>query len=358
MAGLAHGLGGLKYDPKKRHRPPELNVFVAFVVIVLLFEILGRLFVGDSFLFNTRDGIDTLFNEARLRIIILQVAIIGIIALGVTQVIIAGGIDLSSGSIVGAAAMVGTMFAQSSINQYGMENSAPVLGLAFLDLPIIIAIVAALATGLLAGVINGLLIAYGKIPPFIVTLGMMLFARGVANWTTKGKPISYLQEDYAAIGAGMTPVFIFLGAALVMHLLLKYTRYGKHTYAIGSNEQAARMSGIDVDRLKVLIYAIAGFLSALAAIVLSSKALTGQSGMGVMYELDAIAMAVIGGTSLAGGRGSVLGTCIGALIFGVIISGFTFMKLDAFYQEMAKGAIIVAAVLLDQWRARQQAARN
>lgn len=179
----------------------------------------------------------------------------------------------------------------------------------------------------------------------------------MAIWP-KGKPISYLQEDYAAIGAGMTPVFIFLGAALVMHLLLKYTRYGKHTYAIGSNEQAARMSGIDVDRLKVLIYAIAGFLSALAAIVLSSKALTGQSGMGVMYELDAIAMAVIGGTSLAGGRGSVLGTCIGALIFGVIISGFTFMKLDAFYQEMAKGAIIVAAVLLDQWRARQQAARN
>jgi inositol transport system permease protein len=357
MSGNAHGLGGLKYDPKKRHRPPELNVFYALLFIVALFEVLGRVFIGDSFLFNTRDKVDTLFNEPRLKIIILQVAIIGIIALGVTQVIISGGIDLSSGSIVGSTAMIATMFAQSSVNQYGMENLKPILGTSFLDLPVVVPVLIGLLAGAVAGLINGVLIAYAKIPPFIATLGMMLFARGVANWTTKGKPVSYLQEGFTDIGSGMTPVFIFIGLALVMHFLLKYTRYGKHTYAIGSNEQAARMSGIHVERLKVLVYTIAGILSAVAAVVMSAKALTGQSGMGLMYELDAIAMAVIGGVSLAGGRGSILGTCLGALIYGCIISGFTFLKLDAFYQEMAKGAIIVGAVVLDQWRARKQTAK-
>lgn len=358
MSNSAHGIGGLKYDPKKRDRPPELNVFIALVIIVALFEAMGRLIVGDSFIFNTREKVDTLFNEQRLKIIILQVSIIGIIALGVTQVIIAGGIDLSSGSIVGAVAMITTAFAQSAVNEYGMDNVKPILGAEWLDLPIIVPLAVGLSVGLLAGVINGFLIARFKIPPFIVTLGMMLFMRGVATFVTKGRPISFPQEAYTAIGTGMNPVFIFIGVALIMHFLLKYTRYGKHTYAIGSNEAAARMSGINVDRLKVLIYAIAGVLSAVAAIVMSSKALTGQAGMGLMYELDAIAMAVIGGTSLAGGRGSILGTCIGALIFGVIISGFTFMRLDAFYQEMAKGIIIVAAVILDQWRAQKQSSKS
>lgn len=357
MSEAAHGLGGLKYDPKKRHRPPELNVFIALLFIVAVFEVLGRTIIGDSFLFNTRDKVDTLFNIPRLKIMILQVAIIGIIALGVTQVIISGGIDLSSGSIVGMSAMIATMFAQASVNQYGMDNLKPFLGPELLDLPVFLPVIIGLVSGLIAGIVNGALVAYAKIPPFIATLGMMLFARGVANWTTKGKPISYLQEGYTEIGAGMNPVIIFIGLALLMHFLLKYTKYGKHTYAIGSNEQAARMSGINVERLKVLIYAIAGTLSAVAAIVMSAKALTGQSGMGMMYELDAIAMAVIGGVSLAGGRGSILGTVLGALIYGVIITGFIFMKLDAFYQEMAKGAIIVGAVVLDQWRARKQAAK-
>jgi inositol transport system permease protein len=141
--------------------------------------------------------------------------------------------------------------------------------------------------------------------------------------------------------------------AILFHFIMKYTVYGKHTYAIGSNEDAARMSGINVARHKVLVYVIAGGLAAIAALVLSSKTLTAQSGMGVMYELDAIAMTVIGGVSLSGGRGSILGTVLGALIFGVIISGFTFLKLDAYYQEMVKGMIIVGAVVLDQWRQRR-----
>ena len=153
------------------------------------------------------------------------------------------------------------------------------------------------------------------------------------------------------------PVLIFIALAVLFHLILNYTIYGKHCYAIGSNEAAARMSGIKVDRHKVLVYVIAGLLASVAAIVLSSKNLTAQAGMGVMYELDAIAMAVIGGVSLSGGRGSIIGTVLGALIFGVIISGFTFLKLDAYYQEMVKGAIIVGAVVLDQWRQRRALAR-
>ncbi|MEO5615422.1 MAG: ABC transporter permease, partial [Cypionkella sp.] len=145
--------------------------------------------------------------------------------------------------------------------------------------------------------------------------------------------------------------------AVLFHLIMTYTKYGKHSYAIGSNEQATRMSGINVDRHKVLVYVIAGMLASIAAIVVSSKGQTAQANMGVMYELDAIAMAVIGGISLQGGRGSIIGTVIGALIFGVIISGFTFLKLDAYYQEMVKGAIIVGAVVLDQWRQKSRGAR-
>jgi inositol transport system permease protein len=313
--------------------------------------------MDQSFLFDTRGRFDSIFNEARLKIIILQVAIIGIIALGVTQVIITGGIDLSSGSIVGATAMIAMSFAQvAEVN--GSPNPKAIFGPWAMDLPVIVPVLVGLACGVIAGVINGVLIAYTKIPPFIATLGMMVSARGVAKWWSKGNPISFPTDEYAAIGAGMTPVFIFIFLAILFHFILKYTVYGKHTYAIGSNEAAARMSGINVARHLVLVYTIAGVLAALAAVVLSAKNLTAQSGMGIMYELDAIAMAVIGGVSLSGGRGSIIGTCLGALIFGVIISGFTFLRLDAFYQEMVKGAIIVGAVVLDQWRQQRNANKS
>jgi len=357
MAETAHGVGGLKYDHSKRARPPEINVLIALVLIVLVFEALGALLMDQSFLFDTRDRFDSIFNEARLKIIILQVAIIGIIALGVTQVIITGGIDLSSGSIVGATAMIAMSFAQvAEVN--GSPNPKAIFGPWAMDLPVTVPILVGLACGVIAGGINGVLIAYTKIPPFIATLGMMVSARGVAKWWSKGNPISFPTDEYAAIGAGMTPVFIFIFLAILFHFILKYTVYGKHTYAIGSNEAAARMSGINVARHLVLVYTIAGVLAALAAVVLSAKNLTAQSGMGIMYELDAIAMAVIGGVSLSGGRGSIIGTCLGALIFGVIISGFTFLRLDAFYQEMVKGAIIVGAVVLDQWRQQRNANKS
>lgn len=349
-----HGLGGLKYDPAKKDRPQELNVLIALVMIVLAFELIGRIFLGDSFLFNTRDNVDAIFNTQRLSIIILQVSIVGIIALGVTQVIITGGIDLSSGSVVGATAMIAMSFAQTALVN-GNPNPKAIFGEWAMDLPVLVPVIVGLACGVVAGFVNGSLVAYTRIPPFIATLGMMVTARGLSKWWSKGNPISFPTEGYSVIGKGMVPVFIFVALAILFHCIMNYTRYGKHCYAIGSNEAAARMSGINVQSHKVLVYSIAGMLAALAAVVLSSKNLTAQAGMGVMYELDAIAMAVIGGISLSGGRGSILGTVLGALIFGVIISGFTFLKLDAYYQEMVKGVIIVAAVILDQWRQKGRA---
>ena len=150
------------------------------------------------------------------------------------------------------------------------------------------------------------------------------------------------------------PVIIFISLAILFQLILSYTRYGKHCYAIGSNEDAARMSGIDIKNHKILVYVIAGILASLAAVVLCSKNLTAQAGMGVMYELDAIAASVIGGTSLAGGQGRITGTVIGVIILGVVTSGFTFLRVDAYYQEIVKGGIIVAAVIVDQYRQRRR----
>jgi len=347
MAGSTHGTGGLAFDASKRARPQELNVLIALVAIVAAFELLGRVFIGDSFLFNTRADVDSIFNQQRLEIIILQVSIVGIIAVGVTQVIITGGIDLSSGSVVAATAMIAMSFAQVST-----YPRAVFPGLT--DMPVIVPIAVGLGCGLLAGLINGLLVAYTKIPSFIATLGMMVTARGVARWWSKGQPISFPTESFAGIGKDLMPVLIFLALAILFMVILRYTRYGKYCYAIGSNEEAARVSGINVEHHKILVYSIAGVLSAVAALVLCSKNLTAQSGMGVQYELDAIAMAVIGGTSLSGGRGSIIGTVLGSLIFGVIISGFTFLKIDAYYQEMIKGVIIVGAVVLDVYRQRMR----
>lgn len=360
MSDTSQGTGGLTFDSKKRAWPNELNIFFALIIIVVIFEILGQTlpYMNDqSFLFDTRDRFDSIFNEARLRIIILQVSIIGIIALGVTQVIITGGIDLSSGPLVGATAMIVMSFAQTELVN-GNLNPNPVLGTWAFDLPVLIPVLVGLAFGAFIGAINGSLIAYTRIPPFIATLGMFLIARGIAQAWTRGKPVSFPTEGYAALGKGMMPVFWFLGLAALCHVLLRYTLYGKHTYAIGSNEDAARMSGINVQRHKVLVYMIASMLAAFAAVILSSKNLTAQSGMGIFYELYAIAMAVIGGVSLTGGRGSIIGTVLGAMVFGVIQSGFTYVKLDAFYQLMAMGGIIISAVVLDKMRQERALSRS
>lgn len=357
MTDTSDGVGGLTFDKSKRSWPNEFNIFFALVIIIVIFEALGQIlpYMNDqSFLFDTKDRFDTIFNEARLKIIILQVAIIGIIALGVTQVIITAGIDLSSGPLVAATAMIAMSFAQTELVN-GNPNPKALFGTWAMDLPVVVPVVIGLLFGAFIGAINGTFIAFLRIPPFIATLGMFLVCRGIALWWSSGNPISFPTEDYKFIGSGMMPVVWFLALAVIFHIIMKYTVYGKHTYAIGSNEDAARMSGINVKRHKVMVYMIASMLAAFAGIVLSAKASTAQAGMGEFYELFAIAMAVIGGISLTGGRGSIIGTVLGAMVLGVIRSGFTFIKLDGSYQLMAMGSIIIAAVILDQYRQRNRA---
>ena len=280
-------------------------------------------------------------------LMVKHASIYGLLALGMTMVIITGGIDLSSGSVLALTAMVAASLAQEP----GYARAVyPALG----GISVFWPILAGLAIGALTGLINGSLISYTAIPPFIATLGMYVSARGLAKWYTHGSPISMLTEDYAWIGSGAVPVAIFLVVALIFHVALRYTRYGKFTYAIGANRQAARVSGINVGRHLVIVYSLAGLLSGLAGIVTSARAITGQAGMGMGYELDAIAGAVIGGTSLNGGAGRITGTVIGVIILGVMTSGFTFLRIDAYYQEIVKGIIIVAAVVADQYRQRNR----
>ncbi|MBJ7538029.1 ABC transporter permease [Marinomonas transparens] len=322
--------------PKKKRIPAEVSILLVLVGISIMFEILGWLFVGQSFLMNM----------SRLQIIVLQVSVIGIISIGVTMVIITGGIDLSSGSVVAMSAMIAATFAQTSV-------WPKVLFPALTDLPFVVPLIVGLSVGALAGFVNGWLITKTKIPPFIATLGMMVSARGVARWYTDGSPVSGFTKDFAMLGNGLDrwmPVVIFIIVAIIFHVVMRYTRFGKFTYAIGSNAQAARVSGINIDNHLIKVYAIAGLLTGLAAMVAIARIQTAQAGMGLMYELDAIAAAVIGGVSLSGGRGRIAGTVIGALILGVMLSGFTFLRIDAYYQDIIKGIIIVVAVVIDQQR--------
>jgi inositol transport system permease protein len=244
----------------KRRIPPEFNIFLVLIGIALVYEVLGWIFIGQSFLMNPQ----------RLTIMILQVAVIGIIAVGVTQVIITGGIDLSSGSVVGVTAMIAASVAQASTWPRALYPAVT-------DLPAIVPIGLGLCVGLLAGLINGWLIAKTKIPPFIATLGMMVSARGLSKWYTKGQPVSGLTDQFNFIGTGIWPVIVFLVVALIFHIALRYTRYGKFTYAIGANVQAARVSGINVEAHLIKVYAIAGMLAGLAGVVTAARAQTASA---------------------------------------------------------------------------------
>lgn len=324
---------GAAPDKRRRPMPVEASIILVLIGIAVVFEILGWTLRGQSFLANPQ----------RLLIIILQVSTIGLLAIGVTQVIITGGIDLSLGSVVALSAMVAASLAQP-------DGYARAVYPSLTGLPAVVPILAGLVVGALAGLVNGALIARLGIPAFIATLGMMVVARGLARFYTHGQPISMLTPGYTFIGSGQMPVLIFVVTALIFHVALRYTKYGKYTYAIGGNVQAARVSGIDVGRHLVVVYAICGLLAGLGGIITSARAFSGQAGMGMSYELDAIAAAVIGGTSLSGGIGTIGGTVVGTLILGVMISGFTFLGIDAYIQDIVKGVIIVAAVGADQYR--------
>jgi inositol transport system permease protein len=337
QAPTVDSLPSQSFKPRARRWPQDLSIFLVLLGIALCFEGLGWLVRDQSFLGN----------PAGLVIMVLQVSEIGLIAIGVTMIIIAGGIDLSSGSVVALSAMVAASFAQTS-------DYARAVYPGMTDLPAIVPILLGIGVGALVGWLNGSLIVRTGVPAFIVTLGMMVSARGLARLYTHGQPVSMLSEGYMWIGSGAKPVVVFLATAAVFHVVLRYTRFGKCTYAVGGNPVAARVSGININRQLIWIYTLAGTLAGLAGVIASSRAQTGQSGMGMSYELDAIAAAVIGGTSLTGGVGRITGTVIGALILGVISSGFTFLGIDSYIQEIIKGGIIVVAVVADQLRKKKR----
>ncbi len=293
------------------------------------------------------------FRSARNLInVFRQISIIGIISLGVTLVIITKGIDLSSGSIVAVAAVIAASLAQAPEWADRMYPGLPA------SFPIILAVLAALAAGALAGTINGMFIARTGIPAFIATLGMMVAARGVALLYTDGRPVSTLKEGYQWIGQGTifgilpVPVAIYLIMAFVTWVLLNQTRFGKNVYGIGGNVHAAEVSGINVNKNLVMVYAYAGFLAGIAGIILAARVNTGQPGMGVSYELDAIAATTIGGTSHAGGIGTIGGAVVGALILGVLNNGLNLLGVSAYWQQIIKGSIIIGAVVIDMRRNR------
>ncbi|MCG8569192.1 MAG: ABC transporter permease [Spirochaetes bacterium] len=307
----------------------DFSMLIILIFMVIVFSIIQPAFLSGRNILN----------------IMTQISYIGLIALGVTMVIIALGIDLSSGSVLALAAVVAASFAQSSdwevLKYPGLQ-----------DLPFVVPLLAGMLVGTICGAINGTIIAKTGIPPFIATLGMMTAARGLALIYSNGRPISGLHDAYCFIGGGKIgpipfPVIILVVMALISHTMLKHTKFGKYNYAIGGNEQAARVSGINITKYKILIYTYAGMLAGLAGVVLSSRVSSGQPGFGNMYELDAIASAVIGGTSLNGGIGTIPGTLVGAMILGVLNNGLVLMNVDANWQQVVKGVIIIGAVVMD-----------
>jgi ribose transport system permease protein len=262
-----------------------------------------------------------------------QATIIAIIAVGMTFVIITGGIDLSVGSVLAFAGVV-----MASVLHSG--------------LPLPLALVVGLGAGLLCGLVNGLLITVGRLPPFIATLGMMSVARGAALMFTEGRPISGFSESFRSLATGEVlrvpaPVIIMIGVYVIAHFVLRRTKLGRYTYAIGGNEEAALLSGINVKLYKTMVYGLAGLLSGLAAILLTARLNSAQPIAGMSYELDAIAATVIGGTSLLGGEGTVVGTLIGALIMAVLRNGLNLLGVSSFIQQIVIGTVIIVAVLID-----------
>jgi len=273
------------------------------------------------------------FTVSNLLNVVQQTSINAIIAVGMTFVIISAGIDLSVGSIL---AFSGIVLASALHDGVAMP----------------LAIMLGLITGTLCGVINGLLITFGKLPPFIATLGMMSVARGAGLVYAEGRPISGFNEQFRLLANGEifflpVPVLIMIGVYAIAHFVLSRTKVGRYTYAMGGNEEATKLSGVNVRFHKTVVYGLSGLVSATAAVILTARLNSAQPIAGIMYELDAIAATVIGGTSLMGGEGTLLGTLIGALIMGVLRNGLNLLGVSSFLQQIIIGSVIIIAVLID-----------
>ena len=299
------------------NRARRFGTVIGLVVLCAILWILTPYFLTVSNLLNIAE----------------QTSINAIVAVGMTFVILSGGIDLSVGSIVALAGVV--------------------LGLALRDeQPLPLALALTLAAGLVCGLVNGLLVSLGGLPPFIVTLGTMSIARGAALLVTEGRPISGFAASFRVLATGRVgfvpaPVIATAVVYLAAHVALAGTTFGRYVYAIGGNEEATRLSGVAVRFHKTMIYGVSGLMSAIAAVILTARLNSAQPIAGMMYELDAIAATVIGGTSLMGGDGTLAGTLVGALIMGVLRNGLNLLGVSSFLQQIVIGGVIVVAVLLD-----------
>jgi inositol transport system permease protein len=303
------------------------------LVLMLIFSVLQPRFFSGLNLFN----------------VMRQISITGLIALGMTFVILTGGIDLSVGSVVALAGLVaGALSKGTSANTLSLDE-AVVAGY-----PLWVCVGCAVLIGLAAGLIQGIAITSLDVPPFVVTLGGLSAFRGAALLYSGGGPISSFDADYRFWGQGKlgpvpVPVIVFLVAAVLCHIVLRHTRFGRHVYAIGGNAEAARLSGLNVRALTLSVYVIVGLFAGLAGFVLSSRLNSSEAVAGQGYELTVIASVVIGGTSLFGGLGGVLGTVVGAVLIGVLINGLVLMNVSPYIQQIIIGVIIVLAVAFDRF---------
>jgi ribose transport system permease protein len=320
--------------------------------LVQKFAALGSL-VALAIVFSlTSDAFFTMNNGMSVALQVTSIALLGV---GATCVIITGGIDLSVGSVLALAGVVAAMAVKAGM-------------------PVPVGMCIGVAVGGICGVLNGLCITRLQLPPFIATLGMMLVARGVALQITGARPVSGLPEEFGTLGNGTLfrvanettgpfpdvlfpgvpyPVILMVAIAVAVSIMLSRTSYGRHIYAVGSNTEAARLSGVKVARVTLGTYVISGLLAGLTGCVLMSRLVTAQPNEGVMYELDAIASTVIGGTSLIGGVGTISGTMIGAFVIGILRNGLNMNGVSAFVQQIIIGLVILLTVWIDQMRNRK-----
>ncbi|MEA5013375.1 MAG: ABC transporter permease [Candidatus Limiplasma sp.] len=295
------------------------GIFWALVLLVIIMAISQPAFLSTPNLIN----------------ILKQSSITGILAVGMTLVIITGGIDLSVGSVLAVSCMAAAFCTTT-------EQS----------LPVYVAFAAGIAAGAALGAFNGFGVAYVGFAPFIMTMAMLSAGRGMALVSTNNKPIFNLSKPFIAVSNSLplglpSLIFYFAGVAILAYIVTRKTVFGKWIYAIGGNEDAARLSGIDVRRVKMIVYTIMGALSGLVGVLMASRITSGQPTVGEGYELDAIAACVIGGVSMSGGSGTIVGTVLGVLILGVISNGFDILGISSNYQKIMKGAVILLAVFID-----------
>lgn len=306
----------------KREIFDKYRSLIALALLVVVVSILSPSFLTTKNIFN----------------VLRQTSVNAVIAAGMTFVILTGGIDLSVGSILAISGAVCASMLVSGTN-------------------IVIAVLIALVIGAVVGFLNGFVIAKGKLQPFIATLATMTVLRGLTLVFTDGKPITLgsgsLAVAFGKIGGGSilgipTPALIMIAVFLICGYVLNKTVIGRHVYALGSNENAAKLSGLNTDKIKIAVYTVSGILSAVAGIIITSRLFSAQPTAGEGYELDAIAAVVLGGTSLTGGKGKISKTIVGALIIGILSNALNLLDVSSYYQMMVKGAVILVAVLLDR----------